>query len=269
MNTVIKPKKVLIKSVISTGILLISSLSVEAATIGVFNQIPFTFPGETNNLVETLEIGNTVTEFAGLDEQTWQEIADNNQVIAIPSIEGDSLFQALPLTTRNVIRNYVSNGGGLLTLGEPSTAVEFLNGLFGFNLQENFFGGQLLLNTTNAIGTVFERGPNSLPPTAFIDPLSINSLPQGTISFYDNISNSTEQDSSGVFVSPFGQGLIGFIGFNYTTVPEEAGGWPEATQLTVDFIAASDAESIPESSSLLGILFIGGYCLQKLFTEVQ
>ncbi len=259
MKTVIKSLKILINSVISTSFVLTSSSPVGAITIGLFNQFSFTTPDETNNLIEVLEPGNTITEFMGLDAQTWQEIANNNQVIAIPSIEGESLFQALPTTTRNVIRDYVSNGGGLFTLGEPSTATELLNGLFGFNLQENFFGGQLLLNTTNATGTIFETGPDSLPPRGFIDPLSINSLPEGTISFYDNISNSTEQDSSGVFVSPFGEGLIGFNGFNYTTAPEEAGGWPEATRLTVEYIARdSNVESIPESSSLLAILVIGG-----------
>lgn len=263
MKTVIKPRKILINSVISTSFVLTSSSSVGAVTIGLFNQFSFTTPRETNNLIEVLEPENTITEFSGLDAPTWQEIANSNQVIAIPSIEGESLFQALPTTTRNVIRSFVSNGGGLLTLGEPITAIELLDGLFGFNLQENFFGGQLLLNTSNAAGTVFETGPNSLPPTAFIDPLSINSLPQGTISFYDNISNSTEQDSSGVFVSPFGEGLIGFNGFNYTTSPAEAGGWPDATRLTVEFIAPSEAESIPESSSLLGILVIGVYIIYK------
>ncbi|MDJ0507969.1 MAG: hypothetical protein QNJ64_01750 [Crocosphaera sp.] len=237
-----------------------------AVNIGLFNQFSFTTPDETNNLIEVLELENIVTEFSGLEPQTWQEIANQNQVIAIPSIEGQSLFQALSEPTRNVIRDYVSNGGGLFTLGEPTTAIELLNGLFGFSLTTNFFGGSLFLNTINAEGTIFQLGPPNVPAVAFFSPLSISSLPEGSISFYDNLSNSIEQDSTGVLISPFGEGLIGYNGFNYTTAPSQAGGWPEATNLTVEFIATDESESISESSSLLGILVIGGYLIYKNFS---
>ena len=259
MNTVNTVKKILIGSVFSTVTLSTTCFSVKAVNIGLFNQSPFTFPIETANLIEALEPGNSLTEFSELGSLTWQAIADNNQVIVIPSNEGASLFQALPETTRNVIRDYVSNGGGLLTMGLGLTAIELLNGLFGYNIEENFVGGDVLLNLENAVGTIFETAPSSLPPLAFIDPLRLSTLPNGSISFYDHSSNPDPdfQDSTSVFVSPFGQGKVGFNAFNYSTAPSEAEGWPEATNLTVEFIAADEAESIPESSSLLGILAIG------------
>ena len=265
MKTVIKPKKILINSVIFTGILLIAPSSVGAATIGLFNQFSFTTPDEVNHVIEVLEFENTITEFMGLDPQTWQEIADNNQAIVIPSIEGQSLFQALPETTRNVIRDYVSNGGGFLTMGFGLPATELLNGLFGYSIEENFVGGDVPLNLENAAGTIFETGPSSLPPVGLIDPLRLSTLPNGSISFYDHSSDPDPnfQDATSIFVSPFGEGLVGFNAFNYTTPPEEAGGWPEATNLTVEFIASNELASIPESSSLLGLLLIGCLCISR------
>ena len=270
MNTVINVKKILIKSVISTSIVLTSSSSVGAVSIGLFNQFSFTTPNETNNLIEVLESENTITEFMGLDPQTWQTIADNNQVIVLPSIEGQSLFQALPITTRNVIRDYVSNGGGLLTMGLSVTAIELLNGLFGYSIEENFVGGDVPLNLENAAGTIFESGPSSLPPVGLIDPLRLSTLTDGSISFYDHSSNPDPafRDATSVFVSPFGQGKVGFNAFNYTTSPEEAGGWPEATNFTVEFIASNEPESIPESSSLLGVLIMGGLAIGKKVFKV-
>lgn len=265
MKTVINPKKILINSVISTSIVLTSFSSVGAVNIGLFNQPPFTFVQETNHLIEALDTGNTITEFMGLDPQTWQEIAQNNQAIVIPSIEGQSLFQALPETTRNVIQDYVSNGGGFLIMGFALPATELLNGLFGYSIEENFVGGDVPLNLENAAGTIFETGPSSLPPVGLIDPLRLSTLPNGSISFYDHFSDPDPnfQDATSVFVSPFGQGLVGFNAFNYTTPPEEAGGWPEATNLTVEFIASNEPVSTPDSSSLLGLLIIGCLGISK------
>lgn len=259
-STVKKLKKLLVTSTISTGVIILNSSSTWAVAIGLFNTTPFIFPGDAVNLIKALNEENTITEFSELDADTWQEIANENQVIVIPSNEGDSLFQALSLETRNVIQDYVSSGGGFLTTGLAPTAIELMNGLFGYNIEENFVGGSVPLNTANAEGTVFESGPSSLPPLFFIDPLRLSSLPDGSISFYDFSS----QDSTSIFVSPFGNGLVGFNAFNYATPIEEAGGWPIATNNTVEFLAQETvSQTVPEPSLTLGLLILGGFAASR------
>ncbi|MGB5594075.1 MAG: hypothetical protein WBM62_08615, partial [Crocosphaera sp.] len=204
MNSV---KKLINLSVISTGFTFLNICPSLAVTIGFFNNPDFSF-GEADTLFNILvDQGNTVTQFSSLEASVWQEIADNNQVLVIPTINNNSLFPSLSSETQTVIANYVDNGGGFLMAGEVQEVIPVMNGVFGFSLAEDFFGQETLLNPEDAEGTIFENAPSSLPNAVFTTTMAIDSLPLGSLNFYDN-----EQNSSSVFVSPFGLGKVAFNG---------------------------------------------------------
>ncbi len=259
MNSV---KKLINLSVISTGFYLLTTSSLWAVTIGYFNNPTFS-QGEAETLLNTLESGgHTITQFDSLEASVWQEIADQNQVITIPTINnGNPLFPSLPSDTQMVIRNYVENGGGFLMVGEVQEVIPVFNGVFGFNTAEDFWGDGTVLNTEDAQGTIFQSAPSSLPDPTLTTTMAINSLPENSLDLYNNVPNSlpNRQNSSSVFISPFGLGKVAFNGFDYGDI-DNALGWPEVTNLTVEFIANdSTVESIPEPSTIIGLILLGGF----------
>ena len=259
-------KKLIHLSVITTGLCLLNNLGASAVTIGLFNNITYTFPLESDNLINTLEMfGHQVTQFDSLDASVWQTVTEQNQVLVIPDVIRQTLAPDLSPQTQAVIRNYVNNGGGFLIFGEVLEAIPIYNDVFGWNLEEDFWAGSTLLNTENATETIFENGPSSLPNTAFTTTMSLSSLPFGSISFYDNLFNSpaNEQNSTSIFVSSFGLGKVAYNGFSYSDLPN-ALGWPDATNNTVEFIAGNITTSTPEPSVTLGLFVIGGLGILSL-----
>ncbi|MDJ0842603.1 hypothetical protein [Crocosphaera sp.] len=268
MNTVIK---LINLSVISTSFYLLSTLEAAAITIGYFNNSDYTLPTESTTLRNILNSeGNTVTDFDSLDASIWQQIADNNQVIVIPDINLLSLAPDLPSATQTVIRNYVNNGGGFLMVGEVTEVIPVFNDVFGFSFDEDFWGGSTLL-TEAAQGTIFESAPSSLGSPLQTTTMALDSLPAETIVFYDNLlsSPSNEQNSTSVFVTPVGMGNIAFNGYTYTSREDDTG-WAEVTTLTVEFIARqSDIQSVPESSTIMGVVMTMGMGFLSLLKKVS
>lgn len=238
-------------SVISTSSFLLLTSEIQAITIGYFNNPTFTESFIANNLKIVIENGgeNTITEFDSLDAFVWQTIADNNQVIVIPTLDLLSLADNLSPETETVIGNYVAGGGGFLMSGEVQEVIPVFNNIFGFSFDEDFWPGSTLL-TQNAQGTIFEEAPSSLGSPFQTTTMALDSLPAESIVFYDNLLNSPigEQNSTSLFVTPVGLGNIAFNGYDYEGSEEDTG-WPEATNLTIEFIAKQEAESVPEPSN--------------------
>lgn len=259
MNSV---KKLINLSVISTGFSLLTTSPLWAVTIGYFNNLNFSFEGETETLLSVLEAGgHTITQFDSLDASVWQEIAEQNQAIVIPDLSRSPFFPSLPSDTQIVLRNYVENGGGFLMVGEVQEVIPVFNGVFGFNTAEDFWGDGTVLNTEDAQGTIFESAPISLPDPTITTTMAIDSLPENSLDLYNNVPNSfpNRQNSSSVFVSPFGLGKVAFNGFSYAANDDPLG-WPEVTNITVEFIAKdSTVESIPEPSTIIGLILLGGF----------
>lgn len=267
MNTV---KKLINLSVIST-IFLSLSLEAKAVSIGYFNNFEYTPTFIGDNFKNVLTNGtNTVTEFNSLNASVWQQIVENNQVVVLPSLRFGSLTLDLPTETKTVIRNFVDNGGGLLMSGEVIEVISFFNNIFGFSFDEDFWSESTLL-TDNAQGTIFESAPSSLGSPFQTTTMALNSLPPNSIVFYDNLSNSpsNRQNSTSVFVTPFGMGNIAFNGYDYGQSEDDTG-WPEVTNLTIEFIANdSDVESVPEPSTINSLIMIAGVGLLSLFKKLS
>ncbi len=242
-------------SVLSTSLCLLFTSEIQAITIGYFNNPTFSDSFAANNLKEVLENEgkNTITEFDILDALAWQTIADNSQIIAIPTIDNFSLADSLSLETEAVIRNYVAGGGGFLMAGEVLEVIPVFNNIFGFSFNDDFWPENTLL-TQEAQGTIFKNAPSSLGSPLQTTTMALDSLPSDSTVFYDNSSNSSssEQNSTSIFVTPFGLGNIAFNGYDYGQSEDDTG-WPEATNLTVQFIAKEKSESVPESSTIFGL----------------
>lgn len=267
MNTVIK---LINLSVIST-IFVSLSLEAKAVSIGYFNNVEYTPTFIGDNLRDVLTNGtNTVTDFDSLNASVWQQIADNNQVIVIPSLTELSLAPELSPDTQAVIRNFVDNGGGLLMSGEVQEVIPVFNDVFGFSFAEDFWGGSTLL-TGEAEGTIFETAPTILESPFQTTTMALDSLPTNSIVFYDNLSNSpvNEQNSTSVFISSFGMGNIAFNGYDYSEIEDDIG-WAETTRLTVEFIAReTNVESVPEPSNIIGLITTVGIGFLFLLRRVS
>ncbi len=254
MNTVIK---LINLSVIST-IFVSLSLEAKAISIGYFNNFEYTPTFIGDSLRNVLTSGtNKVTDFDSLDASVWQQIANNNQVIVIPSLRFGSFSLDLSPETQAVIRNFVDNGGGFMMSGEVQEVIPVFNDVFGFSFAEDFWGGSTLL-TGEAEGTIFESAPTILGSPFQTTTMALDSLPANSIVFYDNLSNSpvNEQNSTSVFVTPFRMGNIAFNGYDHSdNEANDATGWPEATTLTVEFIAReTNVESVPEPSNIISLM---------------
>ncbi len=252
-------KNLLRISVVSLTALGTLTSQVLAVTIGVFDDPTYVGTVEPTNLINTLtNFGHTITRFGSLDASVWQNMANNNQVIIIPGLV-KYLFPDLPINTRNVARNYVNSGGGFMTMGRDFEAWDLMNGLFSFNIVDDDQGFPIDLNEANAAGTIFENGPSSLPHVQLTNFMSITSLPQGSISFYDDQINST-----GLSVSPFGLGKVAYHGWDYSP-NQQFQGWPTVTNSTVIFIAGNVTTTVPEPSAILALLCLGGIGLVKKY----
>ncbi|MGK7887591.1 MAG: hypothetical protein AB4057_23555 [Crocosphaera sp.] len=242
-------------SVLSTSFCLLLTPESQAITIGYFNNPTFTDSFLANNLREVLEDGgeNTITEFDSLDASAWQTIADNNQIIAIPTIDNLSLADSLSPETEAVIRNYVAGGGGFFMAGEVLEVIPVFNNVFDFSFNDDFWSESTEL-TQQAQGTIFDDAPISLGSPFQTTTMALDSLPVDSIVFYDNSLNSPSdrQNSTSVFATSFGLGHIAFNGYDYGQSENDTG-WSEVTNLTVQFITKEQSESVPESSTIFGL----------------
>ncbi|WP_189318501.1 MBG domain-containing protein [Flavobacterium sp. LM5] len=114
----------------------------------------------------------------------------------------------LPLASRDVIKNWVNNGGVMVMTGTfGSHDTNFLNLIFSWDLG-TASGSSWAKNAVNTLGTPFENGPLSLPYESATDAISKGTVPNFK-AMWGTDSNAT------VAVIKYGAGSVIFMGYDF------------------------------------------------------
>ncbi|SFB75623.1 PEP-CTERM sorting domain-containing protein [Massilia yuzhufengensis] len=183
---------------------------VHAAPVLVFDNGSIVDTSDTNEAesdtlqAALIDTGNPVTTFTATDAAGITAALAGQTVLVIPEQENGSLIDALDESARNVLRNFVAGGGGLIIAADFR---DTLNTLFGFSLVFDLADTSTLRPA--AIGTTFAGGPATLPPSPTTGGFQLSSLPPGARSIYDDLLVST------VTLFNFGSGQIVQLGWDF------------------------------------------------------
>ena len=235
--------------VFAVGLVLVAATG-SAADIALFNNTTYVGwnPGnsgdEASNVFATLEAqGNTVSTFTGITAADWTAAVAGKSVLVIPELESGDLASAIDASARAAIAAFVDGGGTLFMFGSSAQeAYDLLNATFTWTLSTDN-QTELYPITTDAIGTVFEGGPATLPynnDTSAMNPLT---LPPGTKVIYEDADGSTV-----VPMIPEGSGLVIFFGWDwYDAQPTGTldGGWLEVMDRAVSAAGGFQGSGAP------------------------
>lgn len=191
---------------------------------------------EGTNLETSLRaLGHEVRSFLGTTQGDWEEGIGGADILVIPELEAGDIAAVLDGATEALVSNFVAAGGCMLMQGVVpgfnTYDQDFLNSVFGYSLQDglSYFDGQSAV-LTNEASTAFEGGPASLPAQSATATLLVSSLPPGSRSFYQQVSQSNETWVADI---PEGRGRIVYLGWDWYDAPPQGtmdGGWMEVLE---------------------------------------
>ena len=184
--------------------------------------------------------GHVVTATTALTASELSAALDGADIFVLPEQEQGDLGAALDAAARQVIADFVSEGGRMIVSADTRGT---LNDIFGFDLSATTGGPST--PTPAADSTIFAGGPGSLGDLGLTIGLNTASLPTGSTSVYQNANGDTT-----VALMPFGSGDIIHLGwdwYNATPLGSAAdSGWREILSTAS---AAEDAPFVGENSA--------------------
>lgn len=156
----------------------------------------------------------------------------SKKILVVPELtdaanNGRNWYADLTPAARQVIIDFVNNGGGIYVAGERNgNDLILLNGLFGYSLTQagTRTSGTATLDATEAAGTSLASGPTPLDTpsrTAFVDR---SSLPSGAKAFYYRTGTSSWVTTFGI---SSGSGKVFYNGYDFY---DNGGSSPNADQ---------------------------------------
>ncbi len=228
------------------GTLFLQKSKLYAQNIGLFYHPDYVQIEEGNLFAEASNLYNTLEDFGyeinEIEEFTKPEI-NASDIIIIPELERKNLFLDLSSNQIEDIESYVRNGGGLIISGvvapneaNNNNAIQFLNGVFGYNLksQEFTLTGHSLKNE-NLPFNGFNNSPVEIPNNNAIAFLT-GVLPSDAVSLYADKEN---ENNSSVAVLNHGKGKIIYLGWGWwNALPNgsQDGGWFEILENSIDLL---------------------------------
>jgi len=176
----------------------------------------------SNIIASLLQYGVEVKTFTDITAEGITAALVGVDLMLIPETENAPLIFSTEAAT--IIRNFVSNGGTLVSLnftsfGEPTI---YLNQIFSWSLLMTEGSGSDINKTVNANSNGFTDCVSTLPYNNAIDGFAEESLPAGSITIYKS------SDSVYVVLMPYNQGTVIFLGwdwYNAEPIGEDDGGW--------------------------------------------
>ncbi len=252
------------KHILILFLALFSGIQVSVAqNVGVFYNSNYTQIDEGNlfaegsNLkraLETLPFG--VNVFNNFKIGTISSVLGASDMIVIPELERGNIFNDMSSESRDFVRQYVANGGGLVICGvvapnedNTANAMKFLNGMFDFSLASDHFllTGTSEMNSENTVNTHFENLDikiNNNNSTSFIT----SALPDGATALYSNMDDHSETT---IALLPYGKGKIIYLGWgwwNAQPVGAQDGGWMDILEASIKEVACMGPTAIATPS---------------------
>lgn len=172
---------------------------------------------EASNLATELNSqGHAVNTFTDHSAAAVAAALAGADAVVIPEQELGSLNATLSAAAKDVLKDFVSSGHGMIVVGSPSGRAEaLLNGLFGFSIAAGPDpAGVSILKSEESDGTAFATGPfaifnNINNVTAFDISAFPAGFPAGTKLPYQ------EGSVAPVGLFPYGQGQIVYLGYDF------------------------------------------------------
>ncbi len=221
-----------------------------------------TSTGDGTYLLQQIQTisGNSVATFAGTDVGSFNTALTSANLLVIPALDNGDLGGALASDAITAIQNFVTNGGGLLVVGNPSdNDTNFLADVFGYGTIADYTGNTtaFALDATGDVGTDFTVGPATISAANTVDsagdkPYAVTSasLPAGSVNIYDDAARGGGGGGPGgggasqavaVALLPEQTGgvtqPVGYLGYNwYNGGPNgtQDGGWNQVLELAID-----------------------------------
>jgi len=203
---------------------------------------------EGSNLKSSLEmLGHEVIIFTDISANTIAETILKSDVIVIPELERKDLFANLEEDAKNVLHNYVANGGGLVICGVVApneanslNALKLLNGLYGFELRADNFSlsGSSDIDATAAAATTFITTPTTLENNNSVAFLT-GGFPAGAKRVYQD---NGDDENTTVALIPYQEGEIAYLGWgwwNAAPTGDQDNGWLDILEASIDQVACS------------------------------
>lgn len=206
---------------------LFAAAPAHAANVALFNDTTYVGNAESANMQAVLvSQGHTVFTFTDESADGIRAALDGRSALVIPDLAGGTdLHTALSPSAREVIRQFVENGGGFVINGRGSgdEAATLINTLFNFELTESFIGVPAT-RTQSASTTEFASGPDSLAPNNTVTGIDIGAFPASGNQVY------TSPGHVQVGVLYRGLGSITYLGWDWNnsnppTPGGQDGGW--------------------------------------------
>uniref|UniRef100_UPI0030C6A83F Ig-like domain-containing protein n=1 Tax=Aurantiacibacter hainanensis TaxID=3076114 RepID=UPI0030C6A83F len=186
--------------------------------------------------------GHSVSTTTALHAEGLAAALVGKSVFVIPEQERGDLGNSLDAAAREVLRDFVENGGSVIVSYDYRNTI---NEIFGFSLSVT--GVLTTTLTSEALGTTFEGGAASLGTPSATGALLKSSLPEGSLSIYD------DGTATSVAVMPFGDGQITALGWDwYNAAPLGSynSGWLDVLDAAV---STADGDPIVTEDDILTI----------------
>ena len=199
----------------------------QAANVALFNDTTYVGNAESSNMQAVLvSQGHSVFTFTDESAAGISSALEGRTALIVPDLAGGTdLHTALTPSARQVIREFVENGGGFVINGRGSgdEAANLINTLFNFEVTESFTGNPAARNQS-AAGTEFAAGPETLPSNNTTTGIDLPTLPPGANPVYVGTAHAT------VAVLFRGAGSITYLGWDWNnsnppTPGGQDGGW--------------------------------------------
>jgi VCBS repeat-containing protein len=188
-----------------------------AATVAVFDNPLFvntggTLQDESDSIQSTLNsLGHTVSTFTDYSAAGLTAALSGKSVLMLPQQEAGDWGNALTDAAKQVIRDFVADGGSMVISADQR---QTMNEIFGFNTSIGLAPLGITYGATAAAGgTTFGDGLASLPAINSVYGVSKVSLPGGAVSMFES------GDVSGAAVIPFGDGQVTYVGWSWWNLP--------------------------------------------------
>ena len=203
--------------------------------------------GEVYNTKNVLvNKGYTVTQFTAIDVAGLTAALAGKNILLVPELEVGDFYTALSLDARNVIRNFVNNGGGLYVAADASgRANTLLNGLFSYSLAgSSYQTASVTLNAAAVAGTPFAVAPGSLTGPNGNYPVTATSVPAGATVLYQG-------SYTYAFIKTEGAGKVFYGSYDWfgasLTTPSD---WIALFDMAMSYIGGApdaDGDGMPDS----------------------
>ncbi|MDQ3935838.1 MAG: hypothetical protein M3340_14535 [Actinomycetota bacterium] len=216
----------------------------QAANVALFNDTTYVGNAESSNVQSVLQSqGHTVFTFTDESPDGIRTALDGRSALVIPDLAGGTdLHTALSGTARQVIREFVENGGGFVVNGRAAgdEATKLVNTLFNFDLAETAVGDPAA-KSQSAAGTEFAAGPDTLPANNTTSGIDLPTMPAGSNSTYVTPGQAV------VAILYRGLGSITYLGWDWNNSnPPTPGGQDSGWQGILNAAVAQPTLSVAD-----------------------